>query len=218
MDESSQPSQMPFKFVGGFGFASSTIGIILSLQGVYSMVAQMIIFPAIVHRFGPLKTYRFTALAYPLLYFVVPYLALLSPSLRMLGLILVLVWKVTFQALAYPSNMLLLTSAAPSLLVLGFINGVAASAASLARAIGPTVAGIIQSAGLDVGCLGLSWWASGGVAIVGAIECLWMQSSDNRGRVAPTTDRTIAARNHPEHVRASKTKAQTHEASNQCKR
>ena len=188
MNESSEPPKSLFKFIGGFGLSSSTIGIILSLQGVYQMVAQMIIFPAIVHRIGPLKTFRFAAFTYPLLYFLVPYLSLLPSSLRGPGLFFVLIWKVTHQALAYPSNMLLLNDAAPSLLVLGVVNGVAASAASLSRAIGPPLAGLIQSAGLDRGSLGMAWWASGAVALIGAFECLWMRQSscDGAGEDKPT--------------------------------
>lgn len=194
MDESSEAPRSPLKFIGGFGLSSSTIGIILSLQGVYQMVAQMIIFPAVVHRIGPLKTFRFAAFTYPLLYLLVPYLSLLPRSLRGPGLFFVLVWKVTHQALAYPSNMLLLNDAAPSLLVLGVVNGVAASAASLSRAIGPTLAGLIQSAGLDRGYLGMAWWASGAVALIGAFECLWMrQSSRDEAREARSTPQAVGS-------------------------
>lgn len=175
MDEVNEPPRSPIYFTGGFGLPSSVIGHILALQGVYQMVAQMVLFPMIIRRFGALKTFRFTALTYPLLYFLVPYLALLPGPLRMPGLFCVLLWKVTHQALAYPSNMLLLTNSAPSLMVLGVINGVAASAASLSRAIGPTLSGLIQSAGLNVGCLAIPWWASGAVACIGACLCLFLQ-------------------------------------------
>lgn len=175
MKPSADEPQLPLKFLGGFGLPTSTIGFILSMQGVYQMVAQMILFPAVVRRLGALKTFRLTATTYPLLYVIVPYLVLLPPGPRMLGLVLVLLWKVTHQALSYPSNMLLLTNSAPSLLVLGFVNGVAASAASLSRAIGPTVSGLIQSAGLKVGYLGMPWWASGAVAVIGAVESLWLR-------------------------------------------
>ena len=168
---------LPFRFAGGFGLPTRCIGFILSMQGVYSMLAQMILFPAIVRRLGPLNTFRLTALTYPLLYAIVPYLVLLPPAARMIGLVFVLLWKVTFQVLAYPSNMLLLTNAAPSSLVLGFVNGVAASAASLSRAIGPTVAGLIQSAGLNHGYLGMPWWASAAVALIGALQSLWLRET-----------------------------------------
>ena len=99
----------------------------------------------------------------------------------MLGLGVALLWKVTHQALAYPSNMLLLTNAAPSLLVLGLVNGVAASAASLSRAFGPTVSGIIQSAGLSGGYVGMPWWAAGVAAAVGAMQSLWLREPKREG-------------------------------------
>ena len=175
MKPSDSEPNLPFKFLGGFGLSTSIIGFILSMQGVYQMVAQMILFPAIVRRLGPLKTFRFTAMTYPILYAIVPYLVLLPPGPRMVGLGLVLLWKVTHQALSYPSNMLLLTNSAPSLLVLGFVNGVAASAASLARAIGPTVSGLVQSWGLNLGYLGMPWWAGGMIAVLGAVESLWLR-------------------------------------------
>lgn len=190
MDEVQPSAKSLLFFTGGFGLPSSTIGHILSLQGVYQMFAQMVLFPKIVKRFGALATFRFTALTYPVLYILVPYLAILPGPLRNTGLFLVLIWKVTHQALAYPSNMLLLTNAAPSLMVLGVINGVAASAASLSRALGPTVSGLVQSAGLDVGCLGLPWWASGAVAALGA--CLSLSLRD-QARAVPEDEAKSAS-------------------------
>lgn len=184
MKPSDSESTLPFKFLGGFGLPSTTIGFILSAQGIYQMVAQMILFPAIVKKLGPLRTFRLTALTYPFLYAIVPFLVLLPPVPRACGLGVVLLWKVTHQALAYPSNMLLLTNAAPSLLVLGFVNGVAASAASLSRAFGPTVSGIIQSAGLSNGYLGAPWWAAALAATIGALQSLWLQEP-KREEAAP---------------------------------
>ena len=176
---------LPFKFVGGFALSTKTIGMILSVQGVYSMLSQIFLFPAIVRRFGSLATFRCVVILYPLLYFAVPYLVLLPENLRMVGVYLCLTIKVTAQILAYPSNAILLTNSAPSLLVLGAINGVAASTASLCRAFGPTVSGLIQSSGLSMGYSGLAWWASALVGILGAVESLWM--TDDGGRMEEAT-------------------------------
>lgn len=96
------------------------------------------------------------------------------------GVYFCLFWRITAQVLAYPSNAILLTNSAPSLLVLGTINGVAASTASLCRAFGPTVSGLIHSVGLGMGYNGLAWWASGLVCVLGAIESLWMKEVDGR--------------------------------------
>lgn len=179
--ESADVPSMPFKFTGGFALSSKAIGAIFSFQGLYSMLAQLFLFPIIVRRFGNLKVFRFVALTYPFLYFSVPYLVLLKGRMRMIGLAICLLVKVTMGVLAYPSNAILLTNSAPSMLVLGTINGIAASIASLARALGPTISGMIHSTGLRMGYSGLAWWTGGLVCIVGAVESLWM--AEVRGRL-----------------------------------
>ncbi|KAH6704259.1 hypothetical protein BKA61DRAFT_703041 [Leptodontidium sp. MPI-SDFR-AT-0119] len=97
------------------------------------------------------------------------------------GVYALVVWKCTFATLAYPSNAILLTNSAPSLLMLGTINGVAASTASLSRAFGPTVSGFLFSAGLGLGYSGLAWWCSAIIAVVGAIISLFV--TDEGGRM-----------------------------------
>ncbi|KAI9737540.1 MAG: Fungal specific transcription factor [Cirrosporium novae-zelandiae] len=177
---------LPFKFTGGFGLSSKTIGFMLAVQGVYSMIAQLFIFPYIVKRFGTLNTFRFTIMTWPILYFAVPYVVLLPTSLQKPAVYVCLIWKITAHVMAFPSNAILLTNSAPSTMVLGLINGVAASTASLARAFGPTITGIIHSAGLQHGYTGLAWWASGAICFLGAIETLWME--EGKGRLDSNAD------------------------------
>lgn len=172
---------MPFKFVGGFGLSSKTIGFMLSVQGVYSLAATVFLFPFTARYWGSLKTFRFVVASWPILYLIVPYMVLLPPRLQMPGVYLCLFWRVTAQVLAYPSHAILLTNAAPSMLVLGAINGVAASTASLSRAFGPTVAGFINSWGLKLGCTGLAWWVNGLVCVLGALESMLLRPT--RGRM-----------------------------------
>lgn len=182
--ESDSSPSLPFKFEGGYELPSSEVGFVLSLQGVYQMFAQMIVFPLVVKKLGTLRTFRLVAASWGFLYILVPYLVLLPNVLRMPGLAVVLVIKVTLQSLSYPSNALLLANSAPSLLVLGAINGVAASAASLCRAFGPTLSGLIASAGASRGYIGLAWWVSAGVAFLGAIECYYMTEPAGRPDLA----------------------------------
>ncbi|KAF2138028.1 uncharacterized protein K452DRAFT_277718 [Aplosporella prunicola CBS 121167] len=180
MPESHEPAHLPFRFVGGFALPAKTIGFILSFQGFMQMIVQVFIFPVISRRFGSLTTFRAVIFAYPFLYAMTPYLTLLPTSMRMAGVLLVLFWKVTAQSLSYPSNAIMLANSAPSKKVLGTLNGVAASSASLCRAFGPTVSGLIQSAGLSLGYSGLSWWACALVATVGATESLFMREVKTR--------------------------------------
>jgi Major Facilitator Superfamily len=172
--------QLPFKFSGGFAMSTKTIGFMMAVQGVYSMVAQLFLFPFLVRRFGTLKTFRIVMLVWPLLYFIVPYLVLLPMQLQKLGIYACLLIKITFHVIAFPSTAMLIANAAPSKKVLGSINGVAASVACLARALGPTVTGFFHTAGLKIGYNGIAWWIGGLICAIGAFESFWMEEVEGR--------------------------------------
>ncbi|THC97794.1 hypothetical protein EYZ11_002710 [Aspergillus tanneri] len=169
---------LPFKFTGGLGLPTKTIGFMLAVQGVYSMIAQLWLFPLVVRNFGTLRTFRFVLLVWPPLYLVVPYLILLPERLQTTAVYFALICKITFHVIAFPATAILLANAAPSSKVLGSINGAAASTASLSRAFGPTVTGLLHSKGLESGYSVLAWWACGIVCVIGAIESLWMEESE----------------------------------------
>ena len=181
LSESRESVALPFKFLGGFGLRTKEIGFILSLQGILQMIAQIFFFPWITMKLGSLNTFRLVIVTYPLLYTLVPYLVLLPHGVRMYGVYLVLAWKVTAQSLAFPSMAIMISNSAPSKRVLGTLNGAAASSASLCRAIGPTLSGLIQSTGLRVGYVGLPWWSCASVAVCGASLSLLM-SNDGRNQ------------------------------------
>ncbi|KAJ5131369.1 uncharacterized protein N7515_007408 [Penicillium bovifimosum] len=168
---------LPLKFTGGLGMATKTIGFMLAVQGVYSMIAQLWLFPFVVKHFGTLRTFRFVLLAWPPLYLAVPYLVLLPIKLQTFAVYASLISKITFHVIAFPATAILLANAAPSSKVLGSINGVAASTASLSRALGPTLTGLLHSKGLDSGYSVLAWWGCGLVCLVGAIQSFWMEES-----------------------------------------
>ncbi len=180
------PISLPFKFADGFGLDTRTIGMILSVQGLYSMVSTHFLFPMITGRLGPLRLFKLMSMLYPLLYFVTPYIVLLPESLRMASVYLIVVWKCTFSTLAYPSNAILITNSAPTTLTLGTINGAAASTASLCRALGPIISGLLYSMGLETGYSGLSWWVTGLVTIGGA--WVGLRITEPRGRMDEKDD------------------------------
>ncbi|KAJ4324260.1 hypothetical protein N0V84_003963 [Fusarium piperis] len=159
---------LPFRFTDGFGLETKAIGFIMSVQGLYSLFSNYLIVPPVTRRLGSLRLFRLLAFSYFALYLVTPYLVLLPESMRMPAIYLLVIWKCTFSTMAYPSNAILLANSAPSKQVLGTINGIAASTASLCRALGPTLSGLLYSLGLQTGYSGLAWWFSGLVTIVGA--------------------------------------------------
>ena len=180
LPESHETPHLPFQFSGGFALPTKVIGFILSAQGFIQMFATLFVFPFVNRKIGSLATFRLVILSYPLLYLMVPYLTLVPTALRMPCIYFVLVWKVTAQALSYPSLAIMLANATPSKKVLGTLNGVAASSASLCRAFGPTLSGLVQSLGLSVGVLGLPGWANSFVALIGAILSLRMIEEKRR--------------------------------------
>lgn len=172
--EAAEPPKSWFKFVGGFGLPTREIGFILTVQGVLAMFIQFLLFPPLVGKFGAFNVYRAILVIYPISYIMVPYLDFMPEDYKYAYIYLSLIVKILFGCLAYPCNMILLTNSAPSLLVLGTINGIAASIASLARSFGPTLSGILYSYGLDIGIVGLAWWINAGVAIIGTIQVFWI--------------------------------------------
>jgi hypothetical protein len=102
--------QLPFRFSGGFGWTSQTNGAFLATQGVLQMIAQLLVFPWLSKKLGSLRTFWITLSLYPILYIVAPYLALLPENLRVPGLMVLLVGKVTFQSLSYPSLAIILAN------------------------------------------------------------------------------------------------------------
>jgi MFS family permease len=167
------------RFTGGLGMTTQTIGFILSMQGVFSMGMQFFVFPPMARHLGVLSLYRFCMFTYAIGYIIVPYLDWLPEGkFQTIGVYVVLAIKITYGVLAYPCNAILLTNSAPSLLVLGAINGIASSCASLARAISPTVTGMIYSAGLDINCVGLAWWVNAAVCLIGAVQAISMRQDD----------------------------------------
>src|SRR5271167_4610949 len=97
---STDKPSLPFKFTGGFALSTKAIGFMLAIQGIYSMIAQLWLFPYVVRRFGTLATFRFVITVWPLLYFAVPYAILLPKKLQMAGIYACLITKITFHVLA----------------------------------------------------------------------------------------------------------------------
>ena len=176
---SSEKPHNLFFFTGGLGMTTQRIGFILSMQGLFSMCAQFVVLPPVARAFGVLRVYRICVFTYGIGYIVVPYLVWLPEgNIQTAGVYAVLAVKILHGVLAYPCNAILITNSAPSLLVLGAINGIASSCASLARAFSPTVTGMVYSFGLSIDCVGLAWWVNTLICLIGAYQATSMRQDD----------------------------------------
>ncbi|KFY01085.1 hypothetical protein O988_02919 [Pseudogymnoascus sp. VKM F-3808] len=171
---------LPFKFLGGWGMTTKDIGFILMAQGAYSMFATLVLFPYAVKRLGPLNLFKLVIFSYPVLYVVTPYIILLPERYHLIGLAPLLAWKTTLANFAFPATNILLANTAPSLLLLGTINGAASSTASFCRGLGPITSGSLYALGFKVGYFGLVWWFTALVSIAGAAIAMRMSEKGFR--------------------------------------
>ena len=178
--EAPSRSASAFSIPGGLAMSTSTVGFIMSINGLIALLIQGIIFPLCATWLSIWKLLILVTILHPLEYIMVPYLALLPRDLLYPGLWACLTFRNFTTILAYPLLLILLKEASPSSSVLGKINGLAASAAAACRCVAPPFAGYLYSVGSRQGFTGLAWWASGLVAFVGTVQVFWIERDQNK--------------------------------------
>lgn len=178
----------PFTFTGGLALPPPAIGAALAILGVIGISLQLLLYPRLSFRLGTIRSYRFSLLLFPLAYLLVPFLAVVpsttspptqaSGFLVWAGIVLVLCIQVLARTFALPSTAILVNNSSPHPSVLGTIHGIAQSASSLTRTVGPVLAAWLYGAGLEMGIVGLAFWCMAGVAVFGAVAALWVWEGD----------------------------------------
>ncbi|KAH8924415.1 MFS general substrate transporter [Atractiella rhizophila] len=189
--------------IGGLGFTVSDIGKALSFLGFCSMLNQFFIFPKLQRALGTLRLYRSAMLVYPIVFALFPvcnavarahytppppenneYKRYVWPTLgTLLGLRV-------FADLVWASLLIMVNDASPSRSLLGSLNGVTQSAASLGRGLGPMSATSLFALSIDYNLLGgkLIWyamicWTGVGVAsswLLQEIKPKWREGTKER--------------------------------------
>ncbi|KAI4730231.1 MFS general substrate transporter [Aureobasidium sp. EXF-10728] len=180
---SSNPEfQPPLKFAGGFGLDSGRIGFIFSIYGISGMFVQFLIFPPVARKYGVVTCLRVCAVCMPIIYFFVPFTALLPDRTSQEAAIFVLmVVKGFFSTFAFPCSTILLTNSASSLRILGTLNGIATSVGAIGRAIGPAIGGSTFTYGVKIGYVILPWWVLSSIAALAAIPSFWVVEGEGFG-------------------------------------
>ncbi|KAF7597114.1 hypothetical protein BBP40_010588 [Aspergillus hancockii] len=169
---------LPFKFIGGFGVDSQTIGVYYTLIGIIGMVVQFTVFPAAAKRYGVLNCLKLMVLIFPIIYLVTPFTALVPESLRHVTVFFLMLSKLSASIFGFPCTTILLTNSASSLTVLGTLNGVATSVSAVGRAAGPAICGAAFSFGVKKGYILLPWWMLAVFGTLSAIPVYWMVETD----------------------------------------
>ncbi|GIJ84530.1 hypothetical protein Asppvi_003377 [Aspergillus pseudoviridinutans] len=170
--------RLPFKFIGGFGVDSQTIGIYYTLIGIIGMFVQFFIFPAAAKRFGVLNFIKVIAVTFPVVYLLTPFTALVPASIRSFVVCMLMLSKLACTIFSFPCCTILLTNSAASLNVLGTLNGVGTSVSAIGRAAGPALVGAAFSYGVNQGYVILPWWLLAVFAALSAVPVFWVEETD----------------------------------------
>ena len=187
-DRSQDPEatqHFPFHFTGGLALRPQLVGLAMSILGLIGITLQLLIYPRVNDRYGVLPPYRLFVFCFPVAYALAPYLAMVpstTPPDRAAGgvavwtaLCLVLALFVVGRTFVLPATMILVNNCTPHPSVLGTVHGVAASVGSLARTLGPAVAGVLFGVGLDRGVVGLAWWVLAGLGAFAVLTSRWVR-------------------------------------------
>ncbi|KAK5064433.1 hypothetical protein LTR84_000266 [Exophiala bonariae] len=159
-------AHLPFLFSGGLGLSSKNVGLATAIIGIIGFPLQLLIYPRMQSKLGTLPSYKMFLPFSILAYLSAPYLSLLpnQPLLIWPILTVVLSLQTVSRTFSLPGQTLLANNCTPHPGVLGLIHGLAQSASSGARTIGPTVGGWGLGLGLAGNCVGAIWWAMACVA------------------------------------------------------
>ncbi|KAJ9152150.1 MFS transporter [Pleurostoma richardsiae] len=170
----SHNTQLPFRFSGGFGLTSNRIGTIFTIYGIASGIIQFLLFPPLCTKYGALNCFKASTILFPIVYLATPYTALVqSDHLRYASLLFLMLIKGFAVIIGFPCITILLTNSAPSLRILGTLNGFATTFSGIGRASGPAVTGATFSWGVQRGYVIPAWWL---LAVIGAMQAVpaWM--------------------------------------------
>lgn len=172
-----------FAFSGGLGMPSPKIGLFLSAFGIFGILIQLCIYPALQAWLGTLRSYRVALAIFPFAYLFAPYICLIPhkyPAVQSISIAFILFLQVTARTFGIPSSVILLTNSAPTPLALGAVHGVGNMLSSLSRTVGPALGGVIFGWGLDSGVVGTVWWGYLFVISVSGLAWSWTLKEGER--------------------------------------
>jgi len=173
---------LPLKFAGGFGIDSRRIGAIFTIFSVTSMLAQFLLFPVLARRWGVLTCLRIAFCIFPVVYFLTPFVSLLpTRTSKEAVMVILLIIRGVGGTFAFPTSTIMLTNSAPSMRVLGTINGLATSVSAVGRATGPFCIGGLFTWSLKKGYVIIPFWTLSLISFLAFIPTLWLEEGKGFG-------------------------------------
>lgn len=200
-EEQKRQMVLPFRFSGGAGYKPSSLAwttcifgkslynsvpqnFILhhqylhpsSIVGILGLPFQLLLYPRITQSLGVLKTWRYLMFAFPLIWFLYPYFAVLPsstpPPSEKTGFFIwgFIVFLATISGLfvgcVMPCQLILVAQSSPHPSALARTQSIAFFASTATRASSSAISGRLLAYGLDRNLTGLPFWLS---ALMGVI-------------------------------------------------
>ncbi|KAH7030875.1 major facilitator superfamily domain-containing protein [Microdochium trichocladiopsis] len=164
---------------GGLGLSMQAVGMIMAVNGAIALFVQAVVFPVLAERFGVFRLFIIVSVLHPIAYAVMPFLVHVPQSYLYAAIYSCLTIRNLLSIILYPLLLILIKEATPCPSVLGKVNGFAASAGATFRMIAPPVAGYLYAIGSRIDCTGIAWYGSAVVAVIGAVQCFYVQRTPN---------------------------------------
>ncbi|WDK20936.1 major facilitator superfamily transporter, partial [Colletotrichum graminicola] len=169
---------LPFFFGGGAGFTPLPLAVYSVMYGIFSIPLQLILYPRLSQRLGPLHVWRTFYLAYPFLYYAYPFAALVPSSTPPpSGKTGVAIWAVItpmqmltalLTSTVSPSQTVLINAACPHPSALARTHSIAFFSSMVTRAGSTALAGALLGYGTSHNLTGLPFWGCAAIAMLGA--------------------------------------------------
>ncbi|KAJ6194083.1 major facilitator superfamily domain-containing protein [Bipolaris maydis] len=175
-EEQERQTVLPFRFTGGAGFKPSSLAWTTCIFGMLGLPFQLWLYPRITQSLGVLRTWRYFMFAFPSIWFLYPYIAVLPSSLPppsektgffIWGFIVFLaIITGLFVGCVMPCQLILVAQSSPHPSALAKTQSIAFFVSTATRASSSAISGVLLAFGLDRNLAGLPFWLS---ALVGAI-------------------------------------------------
>jgi hypothetical protein len=157
-------------------------------------MCQFLLFPPIARYLGVLRCLRISFLIFPFVFFITPLLSLIpDPLTREIAMVALLMIRGVGGTFSFPTSTIMLTNSAPSMRVLGTINGLATSFSAVGRAAGPTIGGGLFTWGVKRGYVIVPFWTLSVIAFIASIPTFYLVESKGFGEDADIDERTYDA-------------------------
>jgi hypothetical protein len=156
---------------GGLGYSLHDVGQFLAINGVIALVLQLVAVPPFVRRMGIWESVVWMTALSPLVYVLVPFLTTVPRPQLPHAIYAALTLQLFTSLIVYPSLLIALKNATPTMSMLGQVNGIAMAGCSGARTLAPPLAGYFYGEGGQAA----GWWSVGAVALMAAILLIFMK-------------------------------------------